>query len=407
MRASWTSPWSSARVAVVLLATAALLGGALLHAKLTLPWAGTQHNDVGTSALCSPQLSVGFLKTHKCASSSIQNILLRFGDRHNLSFVLPPASNYLGHPKLFHRSMAPVLANGSPTFHILAHHTRFQEGEFRHVLAPGAKLVTIVREPAELFESLFSYYDLAKQYKVSLEQIASGNASLAWIRRRLARGPHGKLGLNQMSFDLGLSPSRFEDIKTVRRFVRQLDTVFDLILVAERVRESLVLLKDLLCWTTDDVVTFKHNARAAPFRRRLGSQARARLRELNGADTMLYNYFVERLDERIKAFGGERMEREVRQLDERTQFWYGRCVRDVQPVRRLANGVGATRKKYWTNEKVVGFRPRDLRSNECHAFLAPELVFTDEIRRKQQKWLPTLRPLSAVSSAKVKNGTGR
>ena len=39
--------------------------------------------------------SVGFLKTHKCASSSVQNILLRWGVRHGLNFVLPPAGNYL------------------------------------------------------------------------------------------------------------------------------------------------------------------------------------------------------------------------------------------------------------------------------------------------------------------------
>ena len=39
-----------------------------------------------------------------------------------------------------------------------------------------------------------------------------------------------------------------------------LDSVFDLVLVAEYFDESLVLLADALCWGLDDVVGFMHNA---------------------------------------------------------------------------------------------------------------------------------------------------
>ncbi|XP_064464654.1 galactosylceramide sulfotransferase-like isoform X2 [Ornithodoros turicata] len=441
-------PWSPLRVALVLLAAAAIIGGALLHAKLVYPAADVQPDNV-TGATCTPQLSVCFLKTHKCASSSIQNIMLRFGDGHDLSFVLPPASNYLGHPAPFHRSMAPTLANTSGYFDLLVHHARFNEAEMRHVLAPGAKFVTIVREPAELFESLYSYYDLVKQFrvphtradrhtvlrawarqrlagkqlgavadsppsadtrgwyrtKVSLERLTSSNVSMAWVRQRLARKPRDKLGLNQMSFDLGLHPSQFNDLNAVQNFIRRIDSAFDLVLVAERIRESLVLLKDLLCWTTDDVVTFRHNSRAAPFRNLLTAHGRARLRELNAADTFLYDHFAKRLDERIRQFGLERMQREVKRLDERTKFWYSRCVSGVQPVRHLIKqikGVSKQNRRYWTNAKVVGFQARDSRSTECHRYLTLELVFTDEIRKRQEQVLQTKRP--AVGSRKNSNG---
>ncbi|XP_064464655.1 galactose-3-O-sulfotransferase 4-like isoform X3 [Ornithodoros turicata] len=422
-------PWSPLRVALVLLAAAAIIGGALLHAKLVniietrlrehcidrshrrsrnnihgYPAADVQPDNV-TGATCTPQLSVCFLKTHKCASSSIQNIMLRFGDGHDLSFVLPPASNYLGHPAPFHRSMAPTLANTSGYFDLLVHHARFNEAEMRHVLAPGAKFVTIVREPAELFESLYSYYDLVKQFRVSLERLTSSNVSMAWVRQRLARKPRDKLGLNQMSFDLGLHPSQFNDLNAVQNFIRRIDSAFDLVLVAERIRESLVLLKDLLCWTTDDVVTFRHNSRAAPFRNLLTAHGRARLRELNAADTFLYDHFAKRLDERIRQFGLERMQREVKRLDERTKFWYSRCVSGVQPVRHLIKqikGVSKQNRRYWTNAKVVGFQARDSRSTECHRYLTLELVFTDEIRKRQEQVLQTKRP--AVGSRKNSNG---
>ena len=45
---------------------------------------------------CSKKTKIAFLKTHKCASSSVQNMLMRFGLDHELNFVLPSAGNYLG-----------------------------------------------------------------------------------------------------------------------------------------------------------------------------------------------------------------------------------------------------------------------------------------------------------------------
>ena len=49
--------------------------------------------DTRASGKCIPKLKVGFLKTVKCASSSVQNILLRFPLKHNLNIVLPGKMN--------------------------------------------------------------------------------------------------------------------------------------------------------------------------------------------------------------------------------------------------------------------------------------------------------------------------
>ena len=45
---------------------------------------------------CTRVKKIAFLKTHKCASSTVQNILMRFGVKYNLNFVLPSKANYLG-----------------------------------------------------------------------------------------------------------------------------------------------------------------------------------------------------------------------------------------------------------------------------------------------------------------------
>ncbi|CAB3385405.1 Hypothetical predicted protein [Cloeon dipterum] len=50
------------------------------------------------SSNCVPSDHIFFLKTHKCASSTVQNILMRRGFEKGLNFVLPEKGNYMGHP---------------------------------------------------------------------------------------------------------------------------------------------------------------------------------------------------------------------------------------------------------------------------------------------------------------------
>ncbi|XP_050042888.1 galactosylceramide sulfotransferase-like [Dermacentor andersoni] len=323
------------------------------------------------------QRSVCFVKTHKCASSSVQNMLMRYGESHGLRFLLPKSKNYLGHPSLFHRSMAP----GRPPFDMLVHHARFHETEMRAVLRQRPRFVTIVREPAALFESLYSYYNLKKMTNMSLEEFASTALANRSVMGLLDRSrTWSKLGFNQMSFDLGMAPAQFGNAFAVRRFVEQLDATFDLVMVAERINESLVLLKDLLCWHTDDVVVFKLNARQSAYRNLLSPQLASQIRWLNSADVHLYEHFARRFELRVRQFGQERMAKELHLLQERTRYWYERCVMDVkQPDRSRPTSEG----KFWISSKVVVFRAKNDSSDECVRMTLPELVYTERLRKKQ------------------------
>ena len=51
---------------------------------------------------CStPKNNIVFLKVHKAASSTVQNILMRYGAERNLKFVLPKRGNYFKYLKPF------------------------------------------------------------------------------------------------------------------------------------------------------------------------------------------------------------------------------------------------------------------------------------------------------------------
>ena len=55
------------------------------HISRMLPW-----------STCAPRRKIAFAKTHKTASSTVQNILLRYGLANGVEFLLPAARNYLG-----------------------------------------------------------------------------------------------------------------------------------------------------------------------------------------------------------------------------------------------------------------------------------------------------------------------
>ena len=195
-----------------------------------------------------PRMNIVFLKMHKSASSSIQNILMRFGFIHDAVFVLPPTGNYLGKYQLFRKEMVPTPSNFS--FNILTHHSRFNYEEMKQLMPPDTVFVTIMREPTSLFESMYDYYNMRRLYGVPLHLL---HTSPKW---NTSSRFYGKIGPNQMINDLGYDAFNMT-LDGVQRTISLLDKQFDLVMITERMDQSLVLLKTLLRWDHHDVAVFK------------------------------------------------------------------------------------------------------------------------------------------------------
>ena len=325
---------------------------------------------------CSPKTNIVFLKTHKCAGSSIQNILMRYGDSHNLTFVLPKTGNYLGHPAPFSRTM--VALPRLPSYNILAHHTRLDYKEIRSIMPKDSVFITIVRDPIEVFESAYSYYGFNTYLGGSLHKFVSKipttNENL--LHKRFKR----KFGSNQMMFDLGADPEIFSNETLIKQYIDKLDSWFDLVLVADRMNESLVLLRHLMCWDLDDVITFKLNARDPKFKSSLNEKEKTVLRQLNRADVLLYNHFLKKFEKAIDSFGRDRVELETQQLREKTQQWYNLCIK-----REQRHAKPTAKPKYYFNPKVIVFEPNTNSNDTCKLMTMEELPYTDILRKKQRK----------------------
>lgn len=60
---------------------------------------------------------------------------------------------------------------------------------------------------------------------------------------------------------LGLSPSKFDDDKAINSLLVEVRLTFDLVMIHDGVyfNQSLILLKHLMNWTTEDIVTLTVN----------------------------------------------------------------------------------------------------------------------------------------------------
>lgn len=333
--------------------------------------------SVGVSAgqTCQKQTKIAFLKTHKCASSSVQNILMRFGLKNNLNFVLPSVGNYLGRYIKYFKGMlasTPWEQEKMP-YDIFCLHTIWNFAEVSATMGPKTTYFTIMRDPVSLFESLWVYTGMETYYHTDLESFAKSPKV-----GKLAQRAFKNLGRNQMLWDLGLPERQMDNITAAREMITNVENMFDLVMVAEKFDESMVLLKDLLCWDTGDIVNFKLNARKESKITSLSSEARRELEKYLAADYILYNHFTKKFDEKVRQYGKSSMEKGVKELKRQNEEKKKSCS-----LTAVANEKVIGENRLWGGEKVVAYQSDSSTNPECRLYSLAEMKFIDELRHIQ------------------------
>ena len=72
-----------------------------------------------------------------------------------------------------------------------------------------------------------------------------------------------------MAFDLGLDHQSFADEDAISDFIRKLEKQIDFVAIAEYFDESLVLIKRMLCWETEDIMYVKHRVRNPAYKNKV------------------------------------------------------------------------------------------------------------------------------------------
>ncbi|KAM3874281.1 galactosylceramide sulfotransferase [Diretmus argenteus] len=333
---------------------------------------------------CSPKVNIMFIKTHKTASSTILNILFRFGEKHKLKFAFPDGRNDFFYPSPFQCSQVKEYQPGE-CYNIVCNHMRFDAQEVAKLLPADAVYITILRDPAELFESSFHYYHRA----VPLTWRIDGDNKLAEFlhhpRTFYSPDAYNSFYLkNLLFFDFGFDNNLEPDDPRVVTVIETLSKSFHLVLIAEYFEESLILLKDTLCWTMEDLLFFKQNARKGSSVSRLTSELRAKALEWNGADWRLYQHFNSTFWARVEAYGEKRMKREVNELRRRNAEMKTICIEggDAVEARMIQDRsllpwqpVGESSILGYNMRKDIDPKFRTL----CRKMLTPEIQYLSDL----------------------------
>ncbi|XP_018014415.1 galactosylceramide sulfotransferase [Hyalella azteca] len=337
------------------------------------------HENVTTEASpSSPVQHIMFLKTHKCASSSVQNMFLRYAYNHNLTLALPASLNYLGNPLLFQSGFIPKpLLPSKGVVDIFAVHSRLNLPEHRKVLHPDSVFITVVRDPVNLFESLYNYFYLKYYYDLTLAQYMELPFGSQFDMYRAAE----KFGPDMMLFDLGYTVKANTTDREFTEIINEVDKIFDLVMIAERIDESLILMKKLLNWEYEDIVFYNKNARRRSYKQKLTQKLREKIRKLNKGDQLLYDHFLLRHEEAVRNYGTEKMAEEVELLRVARDDIFGQC--------KMKKFEGRPPNKIFQEYSILveTFTIEDLTDENCLMLSLPELQLLDFVRAYQTKML--------------------
>ena len=131
------------------------------------------------------------------------------------------------------------------------------------------------------------YLQLNKKYGgISLEEYALSDKT-GQYQDRIGDGGFGR---NQMLWDFGLDEIHFENSTVIRSKIEEIESTFELVLLTEQFDESMVLLKDLLCWDYRDMTSLKLNAQKASSKSKISKEARDNLKKWMWGDYMVSIY---------------------------------------------------------------------------------------------------------------------
>merc|ERR1712050_639439 len=230
----------------------------------------------------------------------------------------------------FNRTM--VRPSPDNKYNLLVNHLHFNEKGVKDVMPKNTKFIAIVRHPVDLFESIMSYYS----DDVRAFQRVPGTKTHERMKNFLDNptkyygyeaAHYEKFAKNAMTWDFGFNNEEEDDNK-INEWIEYLDGVFDLVLLTDHFYESMVLLKQELCWNTEDIAFLRSNSRkrTAEHAQVLTSDYEEKLLQWNKSDWKIYQHFNATFHKKVAAYGASKMATEIAALKIENEEVTKRCL---------------------------------------------------------------------------------
>ncbi|PFX24941.1 Galactosylceramide sulfotransferase [Stylophora pistillata] len=336
---------------------------------------------------CKPESNILFLKTHKTGSSTITNMLNRYGDKNDLIITLPVKSFLFQWPSLFRLSFVES-THGKPP-NILCNHARYNKVPMNWLFPKeNSRYITILRDPVMQFESIFNFFHMwyrfygLQQASFKLEAFLD-NSTLYFdqIKEKVGRYITLNLIKNPALFDLGLDTDFHENLTAVRHYIQFLAQEFDIVMLMDYFDESLVLLKRRFCWQFEDILYFKLNERGKQHVRNnaLSKKVRKQIKTWNAGDVLLYDYFNQTLWRKIREEGPE-FYRDLSIFRQKLKAIKRACVQEEKVLTPLI-----PRQRLFVHGYALRSNISKELNDTCHKMTLNEVPFMDYHRDKKKK----------------------
>ncbi|XP_010775459.1 galactose-3-O-sulfotransferase 2-like, partial [Notothenia coriiceps] len=248
---------------------------------------------------------------------------------------------------------------------------------------------SILRNPVAMMESIFIYYrSIPAFHKThSLDNFLDNS----W-KNYNSSVTNNHYAHNILAFDFGfdnnVAPGADDLEERTSMAIAAIERDFHLILISEYFDESMILLKHALCWSLEDVVSFKLNSRSEKSRHPLLPETAEKIKRWNALDWRIYLHFNTSFWLKVDSLvGQEQMKREVSQLRELQTKLANSCLKDggaVDPSKIKDVGL----KPFQYGAAVIqGYNLNpDLDTEtkiKCERLITPELQYTDRLYTQQ------------------------
>lgn len=248
---------------------------------------------------------------------------------------------------------------------------------------------SILRHPVAMMESIFIYYKSIPAFHKAhnLDDFLDNS----WRNYNATVGGN-HYAHNILAFDFGFDNNIAADAEDLEErasiAIAAIERDFHLILISEYFDESMILLKHALCWSLEDVVSFKLNSRSEQTRRSLLPDTAEKIKKWNTLDWRIYLHFNTTFWHKVNSLvGQEQMKSEVHQLRELQGKLANTCLKDggaVDPSQIKDTGL----KPFQYGAAVIqgyNLNPRTDRQTKakCQRLITPELQYTDRLYTQQ------------------------
>ncbi|XP_078686462.1 galactose-3-O-sulfotransferase 3-like isoform X2 [Branchiostoma floridae x Branchiostoma belcheri] len=327
-----------------------------------------------------PQTNVAFMKVHKCGSTTVQKVFLRYGHKHRLTVALPRERDRpsIGTAGVITQRDYLALPRGYPN--IFAHHAIYNRTGFQKLMPKNTKYVAILREPLSRLRSSFKYFKMERYFIGLREAAGSKPPVLTYLEDpkrwdKLYRPSTRKdfvdhiCNRNCMARDLGLKETDYENKTAIENFIRNIERDFSLVMILEQFDQSMVLLRRRMCWSVEDImydsVQPSKRSNYGKTQYNITDRMRQNFIEHNYADYLLYNHFKEAIARQITKEGAG----------------FQKELQNYQKTNKVVSKICHSRVK---NPNYV------VRSSKGPIFRVDKL-FCDQMKTERQRWDPVLR----------------